>query len=64
MENRKSAPLCTGSTILGREDLYRVRIGEADINMATIRKIALNVIRLDPSKGSINVKRFLLDRLY
>jgi predicted transposase YbfD/YdcC len=40
-----------------QEDLSRVRNGEADINMATIRKIALNLIRLDPSKGSINVKR-------
>lgn len=39
------------------EDFSRIRTGEADINMATIRKIALNMIKLNHDKGSLNIKR-------
>lgn len=40
-----------------QEDHSRVRSGQGDTNLATIRKIALNMIKLNQDKGSINVKR-------
>ena len=40
-----------------QEDCSRVRVGEGDKNLATIRKIALNMIKLCQDKGSIKVKR-------
>jgi len=40
-----------------QEDNSRVRNGHANANLATIRKIALNMIKLNLDKGSINVKR-------
>jgi predicted transposase YbfD/YdcC len=41
-----------------REDESRVRIGHAAENLGVVRRIALNLIRLDRStKGSLNIKR-------
>mgnify|MGYP006375410235 FL=1 len=40
-----------------QEDNSRVRNSHADANLATIRKIALNMIKLNQDKESINVKR-------
>jgi predicted transposase YbfD/YdcC len=41
-----------------REDESRVRVGHAAENLGVVRRIALNLIRLDRStKGSINIKR-------
>lgn len=39
------------------EDESRIRKGFADENFSTIRRIALNVLKLDQTKGSFNVKR-------
>ena len=39
-----------------QENNSKVRNGHADTNQATIRKIALNMIKLKQDKGSINVK--------
>jgi predicted transposase YbfD/YdcC len=39
------------------EDSSRVRKGHADQNLSAIRRIALNMLKLDQSKGSINIKR-------
>lgn len=40
-----------------REDESRVRIGHADENFSTLRRIALNLIRQQPDKGSVKTKR-------
>jgi predicted transposase YbfD/YdcC len=40
------------------EDQSRVRKGHGAENFATLRHFALNLLRLDKSKGSIRVKRF------
>lgn len=40
------------------EDRSRVRMGNAPQNFAVLRHIALNLLRQEPSKGSINTKRF------
>lgn len=40
------------------EDRSRVRTGNAPQNFAVLRHIALNLLRHEPSKGSINTKRF------
>jgi predicted transposase YbfD/YdcC len=40
------------------EDRSRVRMGHAPQNFAVLRHIALNLLRQEPSKGSINTKRF------
>ncbi len=49
-----------------REDHSRVRTGNAPHNFAVVRHIALNLLRQEPSKGSINTKRFraALDEQY
>lgn len=44
--------------VIFREDDARVRIGHAAHNMAILRQMALNIIKKDPSKGSIRTKRF------
>jgi predicted transposase YbfD/YdcC len=41
-----------------REDDARMRVGHAAYNMATLRRLALNIIKKDTSKGSIRTKRF------
>jgi len=40
------------------EDASRVRIGHAPENFSLLKKIALNAIKSDASKGSVKVKRF------
>lgn len=40
------------------EDASRIRIGDAPQNMGVVRHIALNLLRQEPSKGSIKTKRF------
>jgi predicted transposase YbfD/YdcC len=40
------------------EDRSRVRTGNAPQNFAVLRHIALNLLRHEPSKASINTKRF------
>lgn len=48
------------------EDRSRVRHGNAPQNFGVLRHIALNLLRQEPSKGSINTKRFraALDEQY
>lgn len=41
-----------------REDDSRIRLGVAAQNMALLRKLALNIIKKDPSKGSVRIKRY------
>jgi hypothetical protein len=40
------------------EDLSRIRSGESAENMATLRTIALNLLKQDTSKSSLKQKRF------
>src|SRR5258708_38416924 len=40
------------------EDASRVRIGHAPQNFALLRRIALNLLKQDTSKASLNQKRF------
>jgi predicted transposase YbfD/YdcC len=40
------------------EDASRIRSGDAPQNMAVVRHIALNLLRKEPSKGSLKTKRF------
>jgi len=40
------------------EDHSRVRMGNAPQNFAVLRHMALNLLRHEPSKGSIKTKRF------
>jgi predicted transposase YbfD/YdcC len=40
------------------EDASRIRTGHAPANMAVLRHIALNLLRQEPSKGSLKTKRF------
>lgn len=40
-----------------KEDLSRVRNGNADQNLSVIRRIALNLLKLNQAKASINIKR-------
>jgi len=44
--------------VIFREDDARVRVGHAAHNMAILRQLALNIIKKDPSKGSIRTKRY------
>lgn len=39
------------------EDLSRVRDENAAANLAVLRRIALNIVRADPSPGSLKAKR-------
>lgn len=43
--------------VIFKEDASRVRIGHGPQNFATIRHFALNLLKRDPSKGSLNQKR-------
>jgi hypothetical protein len=40
------------------EDASRTRLQNADDNLALLRKIALNLIRQHPAKGSLKGKRY------
>jgi hypothetical protein len=40
------------------EDASRIRNGHAPQNMAVVCHIALNLLRQEPSKGSLKSKRF------
>jgi predicted transposase YbfD/YdcC len=44
--------------VIFREDDARVRVGHAAHNFAILRQLALNIIKKDPSKGSLRTKRF------
>jgi len=41
-----------------REDAGRIRKANSPQNMALLRKIALNILKQDPSKGSLKQKRY------
>ena len=43
--------------VIFNEDSSRVRIGHGPQNFAIIRHFALNLLKHDPSKGSLNQKR-------
>lgn len=44
--------------VIFREDDSRIRSGNGAENMAVLRHISLNILKRDPSKGSIRVKRY------
>lgn len=44
--------------VIFHEDASRIRTGHAPKNMGVMRHIALNLLRREPSKGSIKAKRF------
>lgn len=44
--------------VIFREDDARVRTGDAAQNFAILRQFALNILKNDPSKGSVRSKRF------
>lgn len=44
--------------VIFKEDDARVRVGHAAHNLAILRQLALNIIKQDPSKGSVRTKRF------
>ncbi|NJO83499.1 MAG: transposase [Blastochloris sp.] len=39
------------------EDQSRIRVGNADQNMAVLGHIAMNMVRQEPSKGSMRFER-------
>jgi hypothetical protein len=41
-----------------REDDARIRKGDSPQNFAVLRHIALNILKQDPSKGSLKQKRY------
>lgn len=41
-----------------KEDLNRTRTGHADANFSIIKQVALNILKLDNSKKSLNLKRY------
>ena len=44
--------------VVFHEDASRIRTGDAPQNMGVVRHIALNLLRQEPSKGSVKTKRF------
>lgn len=44
--------------VIFKEDEARIRKGNAPQNFAVLRQIALNILKNDPSKGSLKKKRF------
>jgi predicted transposase YbfD/YdcC len=44
--------------VIFREDDSRIRMGNGAENMAVLRHISLNILKLDKSRGSIRVKRY------
>jgi predicted transposase YbfD/YdcC len=52
--------------VVFHEDASRIRTGDAPQNMGILRHIALNLLRQEPSKGSVKTKRFraALDETY
>jgi predicted transposase YbfD/YdcC len=44
--------------VVFNEDASRTKLGFADHNLAILRKIALNLLRQHPAKGSLNGKRY------
>jgi predicted transposase YbfD/YdcC len=44
--------------VVFREDDSRIRTGNSPQNMAVLRSIALNILKQDPSKGSLKQKRY------
>lgn len=44
--------------VVVHEDASRIRAGAAPQNMGILQHIALNLIRQEPSKGSVKTKRF------
>ncbi|NCC33174.1 MAG: ISAs1 family transposase [Chloroflexia bacterium] len=47
-----------GLDVIVHEDASRIRTGDAPQNMGVVRHIALNLLRQEPSKGSVKTKRF------
>jgi predicted transposase YbfD/YdcC len=43
--------------VMFSEDQSRIRKGNADVNFSTIRRIALNILKLNQTKGSLKGKR-------
>ena len=43
--------------VVFREDLSRARVGHASQNLATLRRLSLNLLKLSPKKLSIRSKR-------
>lgn len=44
--------------VIFKEDLNRTRTGFADANFSTIKQIALNILKLNKNKKSLNLKRY------
>jgi predicted transposase YbfD/YdcC len=44
--------------VVFHEDASRIRNGNEPQNMAVVRHMALNLLRQEPSKGSLKAKRF------
>lgn len=44
--------------VIFHEDASCIRTGNAPQNMGVVRHIALNLLRQEPSKGSVKTKRF------
>lgn len=44
--------------VVFKEDASRIRTGHAPRNMSLLRRLALNIMRQEPSKGSLAMKRY------